>query len=611
MSKFMKWLWPLAVGMTLVMSGCGGGSSSNPSSDPTTNGGTPDDDQNPSTEEKLTVVSVLPADGSIGVELNAVIYATFSKEMNPSTLNDAVYLTTDGTTHVDGNMTYASKILSFVPAANLEANATYQFVITTGVATTLGEHLENTHTTSFTTGDALLGAPSAVGVSLAPAALTVDSEESEALAPATGALLGTPVQFSALQWQSLADAEIGFDALLAGINSEVGAVTLNELLQSSLSLDTLLGTLSGLLNEQGATQARSLVEQLRTAVNGAGFAALPVQLDTLLQLPAGMGDMSVEDVVALLQDRTGGVSTLSLLSTMNSVVEPIASQPVEMQLALSPLLESSIKAQTIAPPAVTILAEGESAHSSATRAYMNLSVGGADISALTDVLSGITGTVTNSTLVNSLLNLTGGLLGILGINDPLDLGDHLDPAEQSVTFPLYLELGSAEAQVTQLTVDTVDMNVTTGLARLYIGQIDENLFFTQESLDASDFEPVEVLNVLGLISVTAKGYAVAESNTQAMHFLPVNELQTQTSFNPAGTNVDTLLASLLANLDLQVTLLGITIDSSDISAVKSALQGVFDDTLMPIAGNLLNIASDLLGVYVGSAEVSLVNVIEE
>jgi uncharacterized membrane protein len=609
MRKWMKWFGPLAVSMTLILAGCGGSSSSNVNND-----GTPgEDDQNPPVEEALSV-TLVPANGSIGVALDTPIYATFSKEMDETTLNDenTIYLTTtaDTATHIEGTKTYAGKVLTFTPTVYLDANVSYRFVVTTGAATTEGEHLATTHAADFMTGTALLSAPSAVVTSMAPSTVTVDTDEAEVLAPVTGALLGTSLEVDALGWQGLADADIPLADLLGSLNDQLDAATLQDLLADSMPLGDFLGVTSALLEVQNASDAQALVEQLLAAVTGEGLAGVPVPLGNLLQLPAGLSDLSVDDVKNLLDTQANRISALSLLSALNGAVNPTLGTPVELPLSLPPLLESTVRVQTVTPPAVAVLAEGETTHSSATRVHMDLGVGGEDISELTDLLSGMSGTITDSDLVNGLLDLTGGLLGVLGLGDTLELGEHLDPSEQTVRLPLYLELGSSEAQVIQLDSGDITMDVTTGLARLYVGTIDENLFFTQEFLSADDFEPVEILNVLGLITVSAKGYAVGESDMQEMHFLPIPVEQTEKSINPAGTNVNALLVSLLGNLELTISVLGIELDASDLTALNETLQGVVANALLPVAGTLLDTVSELLGVYVGSAEISVLGVVE-
>src|ERR1700674_4551808 len=67
-----------------------------------------------------TVTSVTPPDGST-VANNAVITATFSKAMNPATINTSTFTLTSGGTSVSGQVTYvaATNIATFTPSVGL------------------------------------------------------------------------------------------------------------------------------------------------------------------------------------------------------------------------------------------------------------------------------------------------------------------------------------------------------------------------------------------------------------------------------------------------------------------------------------------------------------
>ena len=53
------------------------------------------------------VVSTLPADEATGVPLNASLSATFNQAMDPTTLSKTTFTVKQGTTSVDGAVTYA------------------------------------------------------------------------------------------------------------------------------------------------------------------------------------------------------------------------------------------------------------------------------------------------------------------------------------------------------------------------------------------------------------------------------------------------------------------------------------------------------------------------
>ena len=83
-----------------------------------------------------TVISVEPPDGSAGVCPSTIVTATFSKAMNPATINDTTFLLAGpGTTAVAGVVTYdaPSNTATFTPSSSLAIpTVTYTATITTG-----------------------------------------------------------------------------------------------------------------------------------------------------------------------------------------------------------------------------------------------------------------------------------------------------------------------------------------------------------------------------------------------------------------------------------------------------------------------------------------------
>ena len=127
----------------------------------------PDKAGNPGTTPP-TVTSVAPPDGSAGVCPNTIITATFSKAMNPATINDTTFLLTTGTppVAVGGVVTYASDVATFTPNSTLALNTTYTATITTGATDTFGNALASDFVWTFTTGatTCLSGPPTVVSV---------------------------------------------------------------------------------------------------------------------------------------------------------------------------------------------------------------------------------------------------------------------------------------------------------------------------------------------------------------------------------------------------------------------------------------------------------------
>jgi hypothetical protein len=119
-----------------------------------------------------TVTSVTPLDAATGVCPNngLVITATFSKAMNPATLNTSTFtLAGSGGASVSGAVSYvaATNIATFTPSGALAASTAYTATITTGAQDTFGNGLAANFVWTFTTSAACPpaggGSPLALG----------------------------------------------------------------------------------------------------------------------------------------------------------------------------------------------------------------------------------------------------------------------------------------------------------------------------------------------------------------------------------------------------------------------------------------------------------------
>ena len=97
-----------------------------------------------------TVTSVTPLNASIGVCPNTgIVTATFSKAMNPATINTTTFTLTGppGATSVAGAVTYNATtfVATFTPAATLSVSTAYTATITTGAQDTFGNGSRSQH----------------------------------------------------------------------------------------------------------------------------------------------------------------------------------------------------------------------------------------------------------------------------------------------------------------------------------------------------------------------------------------------------------------------------------------------------------------------------------
>ena len=106
------------------------------------------------TATQPTVIATVPANGTRGVPTSQVLTATFSKVLNPATVNATTFLLNGpGATAVAGTVTYnaTGSVASFTPSVALTYNTVYTATITTGVTDSTGDPLAANYTWSFTT----------------------------------------------------------------------------------------------------------------------------------------------------------------------------------------------------------------------------------------------------------------------------------------------------------------------------------------------------------------------------------------------------------------------------------------------------------------------------
>ena len=139
------------------------------------------------------VILTDPANGDSNVIRSKVITATFSKVMNPATINTNTFTLRQGTTLIPGTVTYAGSTASFTPTANLAFNTTYTATITTGARDMANNALVSNYVWSFTTVPAPpdVTAPTVIstdptnGATNVPLNRIISATFSEAMDPAT------------------------------------------------------------------------------------------------------------------------------------------------------------------------------------------------------------------------------------------------------------------------------------------------------------------------------------------------------------------------------------------------------------------------------------------
>jgi hypothetical protein len=93
-----------------------------------------------------------PANNATNVVLNKVVTASYSVPMDPSTINGTTFTLANGTTPVDGTVTFIGTTASFTPTVNLLPGTQYTGTITAGTKSLAGIPLAVDYVWKFTTG---------------------------------------------------------------------------------------------------------------------------------------------------------------------------------------------------------------------------------------------------------------------------------------------------------------------------------------------------------------------------------------------------------------------------------------------------------------------------
>ncbi len=113
-----------------------------------------------------TVTSTDPMSNAINVAFDKEVKVVFSQEMNPATISATTFFLKQGSTVVNGTLSFSGKTLSFKPNNPLSPNLVYTGTITTGARNTSGTALGTNFVWSFTT--------AASEVAVAPAVTSTD-----------------------------------------------------------------------------------------------------------------------------------------------------------------------------------------------------------------------------------------------------------------------------------------------------------------------------------------------------------------------------------------------------------------------------------------------------
>ncbi len=381
-------------------------------------------------------------------------------------------------------------------------------------------------------------------VSAGPRLVQVTSAESPVLNLLFSTLLpGTNINLTALDWNSLAGADVNLNALLTRLNGGVVVSDPSQVLNANITLGQLQAALISVLQADGQTAAANALNLLTPAISGLTGT---IRLADLLQVslpPGSLANVNL-DVLDLI---TGGVQ---LYNFRNVVTTPTPITLTTAQLAplgLGGLANVRVWAQVVEPPTYNCGPVGTGFHSAAIRLKFDF-----------DIAQGLT----IAPLVNALNGLNiAGLVSLSGTTITASL----------LHLSVYADIARAEGTINavNLASSAVTLQARPGLVNLYIGTISDAVFFNRTAvLTPASVTPINAttLNVTVAVSllsalkvadvdvpltVSLRAVATGTPSTQSVVFTgPYPQTRTLSAGTVSAT---ALVTSLVNSLDISIT----------------------------------------------------------
>lgn len=454
-------------------------------------------------------------------------------------------------------------------------------------------------------------------VTVGPRATSISTTQSVLLNPLLQALLpGTGISLSVLDWNALAGADIDLNLLLTQLAADVGVSDPAEVLDADVQLGRLALVAADVLEADGNTAAASVLRSLGLQLGGL---AGTIRLADILRLefpPGALGNIRL-DVLDLV---TGWVQ---LYNYRNVVTTP---EPITVDLAdlgLAGIAGIELWAQVVEPPVHACGPTGTQFYSASIRLKLNVQVLNTDDTLLAPIISAL----------NSLD------IGLLALRvDRLGLG--------LLKLQLYVDVARAEGAITAVDALTsaVTLQARPGLVNLYIGQIDDGVFWNRNTvLTPGIVDPVDLtslglevevrlLSILGdgipvaavegEIGITIK--AAAEGSPELQTVVVTGPFPATATVSSGSVDLAYLVGSLLDDLELSASGSGLSLSLIGsppievpvgfildliLSTVTSLLEQVLSPLLQAVLelllGNVVDVLLHLLGIHLGEMVITV------
>jgi len=408
-------------------------------------------------------------------------------------------------------------------------------------------------------------------VGAGPRLASVNSSRSVLLNALLGDLLGSSVNLTVADWNALAQGDVNLASYLNALQAQVGVSNPSQALSANATLAQLVSAMAVAAQADGNTALVNALSTLQPQVAGLSgtiklgdvlAVSLPngalssVKLNALDLVTGAIPRYNYHNVLATPSPVTISGSAIGLGSVVNSV---------------------QLYAQIIEPPTYVCGGVGTQFHTGAVRVKLNVD--------LVDLQP-------DASALNAPPTITGASVTIGQVQ-------------------LYVEVARAEGTIAAVDAvsHAVTVQVTPGIADLYLGTISDSVFFNRNHvIDAStdlDYSTIGTLSVNATtVNIQAKSYARGQAPFTNSLFFTGPYPQTQTASTSAAF-ASNLVDSLVANLSLRLSPSLGALDSIILPTLKTIVSVSITPALNSVLTGLIDPLLELLGIRLGEVDVTV------
>ncbi|TWI69725.1 putative repeat protein (TIGR01451 family) [Pseudoduganella lurida] len=408
-------------------------------------------------------------------------------------------------------------------------------------------------------------------ISAGPRLASVDTTKSALLNPLLGGLLGTNLNLTAADWNTLATGEVNLLGFLTKLQAQTNVSSPSQALTANATLAQITAALGLQAQAQASTSLSGVLAALGSQLGGAGAT---VRVGDLLKLTADVGSLANTTINSL--DMLTGL--VQLYNRRNVLTTPTPVGISGGALGMLGVINSLQLYTQVIEPAVYICGPtGTQFHTAAVRVKLKL-----------DLVT--------------LAPATGVLTTLLG-NTQIAIGQ----------LDVYVEIARGEGTLTA--VDAVAKAVTLqalpGVADVYLGKISDDVFFNRSRTinPATDLDYGKIGTIaaagIGLLDLEIRSWARGQAPSAASVTMSGTFPQTKTVSTSAAF-VTNLVNGLVSNTSLRIPTLNLGLVTD---TVLGLVKGIVTGALSPVLGQVLTGVVDpllqLLGVGLGQVIVTV------